>query len=176
VAQPFAERTQAVERQIEAAKADGAEAPAELADALKAIDAERAEATLRNSFAGRAGVAMEGLTAPAGFNWRVNIALLGGFAAKEVIVSTLGTAYSLGEIDAEEAAPLSEMLVKDESFSKAAALALIAFVILYAPCSVTIVAMAKEAGWKWAVFSMSFNTALAYVVAVVIFQAARLIG
>jgi len=173
---PFVERVQAVERQIAAAKAQNAEAPSGLEAALKGIDAERSEAALRNSFAGQAGVALEGLTAPAGFNWRVNIALLGGFAAKEVIVSTLGTAYSLGEIDAEEASPLSEMLVKDESFSKAAALALIAFVILYAPCSVTIVTMAKEAGWKWALFSMTFNTALAYVAAVVIFQAARLIG
>jgi ferrous iron transport protein B len=105
----------------------------------------------------------------------VNIALLGGFAAKEVIVSTLGTAYSLGEIDAEEAAPLSARLAEDESFSKAAALALIAFVILYAPCSVTIVTMAKEAGWKWAFFALTFNTGLAYVAAVAIFKTARLI-
>ncbi len=172
----FDDRAMAVNAQLESQAETGEDPPAELEDALARIEAERSEAALRTSFAGRAGVAMESLTAPAGFNWRVNIALLGGFAAKEVIVSTLGTAYSLGEIEAEDAAPLSEMLSKDESFSKAAALALIAFVILYAPCSVTIVAMAKEAGWRWALFSMTFNTALAYVAAVALFQVSRLLA
>jgi len=53
-------------------------------------------------------------------------------------------------------------------------MALIAFVILYAPCFVTIVTMAKEAGSKWAAFSMAFNTGLAFVVAVSVYQTARL--
>lgn len=154
---------------------DADKLPPELAEKVKAVEAEQSEAALRNSIAGRAGVALQGVMAPAGFNWRVNIALLGGFAAKEVIVSTLGTAYALGEIDAKEAAPLSEMLSQDKEFSKAAAIALIAFVILYAPCSVTIVTMAKEAGWKWAAFAMSFNTALAYVAAVFLHQVLRLV-
>lgn len=121
-------------------------------------------------------MALEGVTSAAGFNWRVNIALIGGFAAKEVIVSTLGTAYALGEVDAEEASPLSEKIAQDATFPKAAAIALIAFVVLYAPCFVTVVAMAKEAGWKWAAFSMLFNTALAYGVAVALFQALRTVA
>jgi len=120
-------------------------------------------------------VALESVSRLAGFNWRVNIALVGGLAAKEVIVSTLGTAYSLGEVDAEDAAPLSELLSTDPTFPKSAALALIIFVILYAPCSVTIVTMARESSWKWAAFAMLFNTSLAYVAAVAVFQAARLI-
>jgi ferrous iron transport protein B len=168
-ARPFDEKIAAIQAQIDAEPDKG-----ELAEARKQAEAERSEAALRNSFAGRAGVALERASSQAGFNWRVNIALLGGFAAKEVIVSTLATAYSLGEIDTKEAEPLSKMLAQDESFPKAAAVALIAFVILYAPCSVTIVAMAREAGLKWALFSMSFNTALAYVAAVLIFQTWRL--
>ncbi len=190
-AAPFEERIAAIQEQIDAGKAAApaegtTEAPAasasaeepksELEETLAAAEAAKSEAELRHSFAGSAGVAMESVTQAAGFNWRVNIALLGGFAAKEVIVSTLGTAYSLGEIDAEEAEPLSKMLSQDPTFPKAAALALIAFVILYAPCSVTIVTMAKEAGWRWATFAMTFNTALAYAAAVVIFQTARLFG
>jgi ferrous iron transport protein B len=154
-------------------KAEEPKSPAE--QALADAQAEKGEAELLHSLAGRAGVALEPLMAPAGFNWRVNISLLGGFAAKEVIVSTLGTAYALGKVEAEEAAPLSEKMAQDETFSKAAALALIAFVILYAPCFVTIVAMAKEAGWKWAGFAMVFNTALAYVAAVAVYQAVRMI-
>ena len=164
----------AITAQIDTAKEQGQEVPEDLQQQLSTLAAQRSEEALRHSAAGRAGVAMESLSSFAGFNWRVNIALLGGFAAKEVIVSTLGTAYALGEIDAEEAAPLSQMLAQDPTFPKAAALALIAFVILYAPCSVTIVTMAREVGWKWATFALTFNTALAYMAAVFIFQAARL--
>jgi len=175
-AKGFDTRAREIRAQLEGQEETGEDPPASLELALDQVEADRAEAALRNSFAGRAGVAVQSLTSHAGFNWRVNIALLGGFAAKEVIVSTLGTAYSLGEIDAEDAAPLSERLSQDKDFSKAGALALIAFVILYAPCSVTIVAMAKEAGWKWALFAMIFNTGLAYVAAVSIFQISRLLA
>ena len=162
-----------VQQRIDAAKAQGQESP-ELEDALKQVGAQRSEEALKASAAGRAGVALEAVSRLAGFNWRVNIALVGGLAAKEVIVSTLGTAYSLGEVDAEDAAPLSRLLSQDTTFSKAAALALIIFVILYAPCSVTIVTMARESSWKWAGFAMVFNTSLAFVAAVAVFQAARL--
>ncbi len=160
-----------------AAEGEEAEEPKdEFQEAIAGVEAEKAEAELRNSYAGRAGVALESVTSLAGFNWRVNISLLGGFAAKEVIVSTLGTAYALGEVDAEEAAPLSDKISADNTFSKAAALALIAFVILYAPCFVTVVAMAKEVGWKWAGFSMVFSTALAYIVAVALYQTLRVVA
>ena len=120
--------------------------------------------------AGRVSDFIHGATKYAGFNKQTNIALFGGFAAKEVIVSTFGTAYSLGEVDAEEAQPLSERLAADPTFTKISAISLIIFVMLYAPCFVTIVAMAREAGWKWALFSLVFNTALAYVAAVAVYQ------
>jgi len=172
-AQFFDSGMASVQERIDAAKAQGQEAP-ELADALQRLGAQRSEEALKASAAGRAGVALESISSLAGFNWRVNIALVGGLAAKEVIVSTLGTAYSLGEVDAEDAAPLSRLLASDPSFSRAAALALIIFVILYAPCSVTIVTMARESSWKWAAFAMTFNTGLAFVAAVAVFQTARL--
>ncbi|MBG0789061.1 MAG: ferrous iron transport protein B [Desulfovibrionaceae bacterium] len=132
-----------------------------------------AEEAIRHTLAGRIGTALEPLSELAGFNWRVNIALTGGFAAKEVIVSTLGTAYSLGEIDAEEAQPLSERLVKDPGFSRASAIALIVFTMLYAPCFVTVVTMARESSWKWAAFSVVGSTGLAFVMAVIAFNAAE---
>ncbi|MBA4358896.1 MAG: ferrous iron transport protein B, partial [Desulfovibrio sp.] len=163
----------AVAGQIEAAQAQGRDA-AGLEDALKRLGARRSEEGLRASAAGRAGVALESVSSLAGFNWRVNIALVGGLAAKEVIVSTLGTAYSLGEVDTQDPEPLSRLLAADATFPKAAALALIIFVILYAPCSVTIVTMARESSWKWAAFALVFNTSLAYVAAVAVFQTARL--
>lgn len=135
-----------------------------------AIDNAEAQAALRHSIAGRIGTAMEPVSQLAGFDWRTNIALLGGFAAKEVIVSTLGTAYSMGEVDPEETDGLGALLSKDSAWSLATAVSLIAFVLLYAPCFVTVVAIAKESNWKWAGFSMAFNTAFAFLVSVILFQ------
>ena len=142
---------------------------------LDAIQAEKAEAGLKYSFAGRIGTAMEPVTSLAGFDWRTNIALVGGVAAKEVIVSTLGTAYSLGEVDPEESKPLSRMLASDPHFDYRVAISLIIFTLLYAPCSVTIVTMAKEASWKWAMFSLVFNTALAFALSVGVYQTLKLL-
>jgi len=137
---------------------------------IAAIDNDESEEAVRHTIAGRIGTTLEPLSLYAGFNWRTNIALTGGFAAKEVIVSTLGTAYSMGEIDVEEAAPLSARLVADPLFTKASAIALIIFTMLYAPCSVTVVTMARESSWSWATFSVIGSTGLAFGLAVAAFQ------
>ncbi len=138
---------------------------------LAAIDAEEAAAGLEYSIAGRVGIALESVTGAAGFDWRTNIALVGGFAAKEVIVSTLGTAYSLGEVDAEDAAPLAERIKADPHWTPAVAAALMVFVLLYAPCFVTVVAIKQESGsWRWAIFSTVFSTILAFGLAVAVYQ------
>lgn len=138
--------------------------------ALAAIDNAEAQDALRVSVAGRVGTALEPVFAPLGFDWRTNIALLGGFAAKEVIVSTLGTAYSLGEVDPENSAGLSAKLLSDPAWNTWTAVSLIAFVLLYAPCFVTVAVIDREIGWRWAAFSVTFNTSLAYVVSMVIHQ------
>lgn len=143
---------------------------AALEERLQAIDHAQAQAELKHSLAGRIGSGLEGLTRWAGFDWRTNIALVGGFAAKEVIVASLGTAYSLGEVDPEEPASLSQRLASDPMWTAVTALSLIVFVMLYAPCFVTVVAMARESSWRWALFATCFNTALAFIMAVVVYQ------
>ena len=144
---------------------------------LDELEAEHAEAALRNSVAGRFGTAMERITRHAGFDWRTNIALVGGFAAKEVIVSTMGTAYSLGAIDPEETGSLSEALVQAPGWRPLTALSLIIFTIFYAPCFVAVVCIAREAGsWKWGAFSMIFNTVLAFGLAVITYQTGMMLG
>ncbi len=127
---------------------------------------------LKYSYAGRVGIALESLTSIAGFDWRVNIALLGGFAAKEVIVSTLATAYSLEESESETT--LSEHLRQDPKWSRLHAISLLIFIILYSPCLATIVIMSREASWRWAIFSMVFNTSFAFIAAVAVFQIGKL--
>ncbi len=154
-------------------------APEELRirEELLALEGRRAEEALENSLAGRMGKGMEKITRWAGFDWRTNIALLGGVAAKEVIVSTLGTAYSLGATDPEEAGSLSEVLKRSDEWSPLKALSVILFVIFYAPCFVTLVCIAKEAGsWTWGLFALVFNTLLAFLLSAGIFQLGSFLG
>ncbi len=137
----------------------------------------RATAMLKHSIAGRIGTGMETLTRPLGFDYRTNIALIGGFAAKEVVVATLGTAYSLGEVNPEGTDSLSQRLAREPGFSPLKGFALMLFVMLYSPCLVTVAVMKKETGgWKWPLFAMVHATALAYLVALVVVQGGRLLG
>jgi ferrous iron transport protein B len=148
-----------------------------LKERLQRIDAAEAEAGLKSSIAGRIGGALEGVSRWAGFDWRTNIALVGGFAAKEVVVSTLGTAYSLGEVDAEATDSLSETLAKDPNWSPLTAIGLIVFTMFYSPCFVSVICISRESGsWKWGAFAMAFNTALAFGLAVLIFQIGSAFG
>lgn len=149
----------------------------QLKENLATVDTAQAGSALRHSLAGRIGTSMETVSWLPGFDWRTNIALVGGFAAKEVIVSTLGTAYSLGETDEEDNTSLSETLSKDPHWNPVMALALIVFVMFYAPCFVTVVCISKESGsWKWGLFSICFNTAFAFSLATLVYQGGRALG
>jgi len=164
-------RTQIEAQMAEAETLGDEDLVAGFEDALAEVEAEEAMAALKNSLAGRFGVALEGVTKWAGYEWRTNIALAAGFAAKEVIVSTLGTAYSLGETDPEEAEPLMERLKNEPGWTMAKGVSLILFTMLYAPCFMTVFTIRQESGsWGWAVFSMVFNTALAFAAAVTAYQ------
>ena len=165
------------ELEVSGEKANSSQEAQDLKGRLADINSVEAEEGLRNSVAGRMGIALEGVSQWAGFDWRTNIALVGGFAAKEVVVSTLGTAYSLGEVDPEETGSLSESLAKTPGWSPLVALSLIIFTIFYAPCFVTVVMIVRESGsWKWGFFSMAFNTVLALVLATLVFQIGSIMG
>ena len=144
---------------------------------LTEINFKEAETALQYSVAGRIGSALETVSRWAGFDWRTNIALVGGFAAKEVVVSTLGTAYSLGEVDPEASKSLSATLVNAPGWRPLTAMSLIIFTIFYAPCFVTVICIIREAGsWKWGVFAMVFNTLLAFTLSVIVYQVGSVMG
>ncbi len=167
---------EALRQQVQTARTAGEKSGEETEQAIAALRAEKAMEGLRYSLAGRIGVACESVSRYAGIDWRTNIALISGFAAKEVIISTLGTAYSLGEVDPEASGSLSERLAKDPKWNPVVALAVLVFIMFYAPCFVTVVCIAKEAGsWKWAAFSITFNTFFAYILAVGIYQIGMLL-
>jgi ferrous iron transport protein B len=102
---------------------------------------------------------------------------VGGFAAKEVVVSTLGTAYSLGKVDPEESGSLAEQLATAPGWRPLTAISLIVFIMFYAPCSVSLVCIAREAGsWQGGLLSIIFNTSLAYVLSVAVYQVGTMLG
>jgi ferrous iron transport protein B len=141
---------------------------------MTGLDMLEQEANLKRTVAGWIGHQLEVLTRPLGFDYRVNMALLGGFAAKEIVVSTLGTAYSLGEVDPDEGGSLSQRLKNDPKWNPLVAFTLLVFVMLYVPCFVTVISIRKESSWAWAGFSVVFNLLVAYGVAFAVSQLGRL--
>ena len=140
------------------------------------IDVQEQQSALKGTIAGWLGQRLETITRPLGFDYRTNIALVGGFAAKEVVISTLGTAYSLGDVDPDEAGSLSERLKNNPDWNPLLAFTLIIFTMLYVPCIVTVIMIRRESSWKWAGFSIAFNLVAAYFVALVISQVGAALG
>ena len=138
---------------------------------------ERSREHLDGSIAGRLGRILLPVSRLAGFeDYRANIALIGGWAAKEVIVSTMGTAFSMGEIAPDDPKPLSDQLYASDDWSPLQAFALLIFVMVYAPCLITVMVIKRESGsWKWAVFSTAYATTLAFVLAVGVYQIGSLL-
>jgi ferrous iron transport protein B len=143
---------------------------------LQEVDYEEAQAALRNSIAGRIGSALTVISSANGFDWRINVALLSGIAAKEIIISTMGTAYSLGRTGRGDKAPLSERLASDPSWTRLKAFSLIIFIMLYAPCLATVTCIIRESTWKWGLFSMAFNTIMAFIISALVYRGGIWLG
>ncbi|MCD6293805.1 MAG: ferrous iron transport protein B, partial [Deltaproteobacteria bacterium] len=128
-----------------------------------------------NSFLGRIGRFMEPATQYAGFSWKVNVALLSAFAAKESCVATLGSLYDQGETGAET---LEERMDKGETgFTPLHALALMLFMVLYPPCIATAIMVKIQSGSiKWMIFSMIYPMILGIFVATLIFSGGTALG
>jgi ferrous iron transport protein B len=153
-----------------------AEGYVQLRKGMNEMAARRQQAMLDGTVAGWMGRVLEVVTRPLGFDYRINIALVGGFAAKEVVVSTLGTAYSLGEINPDAADSLSQRLKNDPHWNPLMAFTLLVFIMLYVPCFATVLIMSKESSWRWAAFSIGFNLVTAYIVALLISKGGGLLG
>ncbi len=139
----------------------------ELNNKLKSLE-------LEYSFAGRFGKLMEPVIAPIGFDWRIGVALTAGLAAKEVVVSTMGTIYSIGGFE-EDSVPLKQMLKNDPAYSKATAISLMVFVLLYVPCIAATSVFHKEAGkLKVTLFYIAYSMTTAWVMAFVVYHLALL--
>jgi ferrous iron transport protein B len=132
--------------------------------------AEKAE----KSFMGRIGKVVAPIFSPIGIDWRASVALLTGFVAKEIVVSTMGILYAADEREDSEA--LKNALLSS-GMTPIGALAMMVFVLLYMPCIATLAAIRREtASLKWMIFSISYSTLLAWGMAFLVYQGGTMIG
>jgi ferrous iron transport protein B len=143
-----------------------------------------ASVALEQSYAGSAGKAIEPLIEPLGFDWKIGIGLVASFAAREVLVSTMGIVYDVGAEADEESAPLREAIQKERHpvtgelvYTPLVGLALMVFFVLACQCMSTLAIVRREtASWRWPIFMFVYMTVLAWVGAFIVYQGGRLLG
>jgi len=137
---------------------------------LAMIGAAEESARLKVTPLGYIGQGLSYVFYPLGFDWKVSSALVAGFAAKEIVVGTLGILYSIGEVD-ESSSELQERIAAElneqsDGGGWLTALTLMVFVLIYVPCVAVLAVIKRETGsWKWVGFSILYLTVLAYAVA-----------
>lgn len=129
------------------------------------------------SYIGRMGKTIEPVFAPQGFNWKLDVSLLAGIGAKEIVASTIGVLYtdddSYGDDetfsdDSEKYTVMHQMMAADGMTSQTA-YAYLLFVLLYFPCLATVIAIKNETGqWRWALFTAGYTTAVAWLVSALV--------
>lgn len=146
-------------------------------ETIGALKAERAAEILNHSYIGRLGDAIEPVVTPIGFNWQMGVSLITGFVAKEVVVSSMGVLYQLGEeINEESNSLIAALQDPDKGITPLVAYAFMVFVLLYTPCIVSVLAMRREIGLRWMWFAVVFQLILAWLAAFIIYQGGRLLG
>lgn len=145
-------------------------------DAISKLDGQEASERIQGSYAAMIGRFIEPVMAPLGYDWKMSVSLITALAAKEVMVSTLGTIYAVAS-DEDHEQPLQVYLRQDKSFTPLIAVSLMAFVLIYPPCIAAMAVFKREAGgWKWLGFFMAYSIALAWVIAFGILHIGHLLG
>jgi ferrous iron transport protein B len=141
-------------------------------------EAEKSSLQLEYSIAGRAGKILEPLFKPIGMDGSRVIALIAGFVAKEVIVSTLSMVYSIGETNLGYTRPLREKIATDKNWSPLKGIVFLIFCLIYTPCIVSVAVFLKETGssYKWLALLTIGNTVFAWIVSFIVFQFGTLLN
>ena len=165
--------------EIEQVKANLADDPS-LQSELDALVERRnalSEQLLETSFLGRFGKAIEPAVRPLGWDWRIGVGVLASFPAREVIVATLGTIYSLGG-DVNESDTGLQQALRDSNwadgrpvYSIPVALSIMVFFALCMQCASTLMVIRRETNsWGWSIFTFTYMTTLAYVAAFAVYR------
>jgi len=148
----------------------------------KAPDGASPTEQLAQSFAGKAGHALEPVIKPIGFDWQIGIGLISSLAAREVFVSTMSVVFN-AEDTGNNTAPLRQSLLKATwpdgrpLFTPLVCLTLMIFYVFAMQCMSTLAVVKRETNsWRWPLFQMAYMTGTAWVVCFVFFQAGRALG
>lgn len=133
---------------------------------------------LEHSYAGIIGRAIEPLIKPLGYDWKIGIALITSFAAREVFVGTIATIYSIGSVDEDDSGTIKERLRAEVNpdtggprFTPAVGFSLLVFYTFAMQCMSTLAVVYRETkGWKWPMIQLAYMTVLAYVSALLVYQ------
>lgn len=155
---------------------------AALQEQIDAVNLEEAGETLRHSFAGIAGRAIEPVIAPLGFDWKIGIGIIGSFAAREVFVSTMSTVYNVGSGD-ENIQTLEQTLKEQKRpdgsvvYTALTGVTLMVFYVFAMQCVSTVVIVRREtASWKWPFFQWLYMGLLAWGLAFLTYHGGKLLG
>ena len=167
----------ALTARIEALQAEDGEIHAAEIESLSSQLNLQNSRLLEKSLLGRTGVAIEPLVKPLGWDWRIGVGVIASFPAREVVIATLGTIYSLGGDVDEENAGLRDTLKRatwpdgTPVFSIPVAVSIMVFFALCAQCVSTLMVIRRETNsWRWPVFSFVYMTVLAYIGAFLTYQ------
>ncbi len=156
--------------------------PAPGRHAAAAADAPARVVAMHDSVAAWVGREIEPVTRPMGFDWRINVGLIGSFGARELMVSTLGIIFGI-EDAAEDNDSLKQRIREAKAsdgsaaYSGLTAAALMAFFVIACQCTSTVAALKRETrGWKWPLFVLGYTYGLAYLAAVLVYQGGRALG
>lgn len=145
-------------------------------DDTDALDLQQKSEKIGQSYAARLGHFVEPIVAPLGFDWKIGVGIIACSAAKEVMVSTLATIYSVAGDDTHEAS-LVTYLANDPSFNPAVALSLMVFTLLYMPCIAAMAVIKRETGsWKYVLASDGMCLVLSYGLAFITYHLALMAG
>jgi ferrous iron transport protein B len=170
---------QAAIAQQQASVDESAEA-ASLQVQLSEVETEIESEYVRTSYLGRAGRWIEPAVRPLGWDWRIGCAVIASFPAREVVIATLGVIYKLGDDEADEESDTLRNTLREATwegtdrpvFNIPVALSLMVFFSLCAQCAATLAVMKRETnGWRWPIFTFVYMTTLAYLAALITYQA-----
>ena len=140
------------------------------------LDKDQASEKLEQSYAASFGKAINPVLKPLGFDWKMGVSLVAGLAAKEVVVSTLGTIYAVGG-DTDHPQALTDYLQNDPHFTPLIALTLMLFILIYPPCIAALAVIKRETGsWKWMLFMFFYENAFAWIACFIFYNIGLALG
>ena len=159
---------------IDAAEDSGAKAriSVELEQEVQAVLNLKEQERVAGSYIGMIGKTLEPVFKPIGIGWQASVALVTGFVAKEVVVSTMGVLYGVGSDEGDAL----ENALRKSGMTPLSALSMMVFVLLYVPCFATVVAIYREASAKWAWFNVIYTTMVAWGASFLVYQAGMILS